>query len=330
MRDNEAAAFTATAVVTGGNRGIGLAVASQLLHAGVRVVLVARDPARGEQARARLDADWRARNARGSGGSGGAAAGRDAELPRVGLVVGDLSNVAGVRATAAAVLDACPTLEILIHNAGIWPASRILNADGLEQAFATNHLAPFLLNHLLQERLAASRARVVQVSAGLYVKARIDLDRTPQGADFHPIRTYATTKACNLALVAPFARRWQNAGTGIRINAVHPGVIRTGLGDRRGPLGLLLKAAKRFWTPVEQAAPPVTRLALDAEAGADAAPVVSGGPGLGAVTGRYFEIDQETPLAPPLDDVELARRLWVQAAELTGVRDDPSAYPAAM
>ncbi|ONH61700.1 retinol dehydrogenase [Frankia sp. CcI49] len=327
MRDNEAAAFTATAVVTGGNRGIGLAVASRLLHASVRVVLVARDPARGEQARAQLDADWRARNALNTGSTG---AGHDAGRPRVLLVVGDLSDVAGVRATAAAVLDACPTLEILIHNAGIWPASRILNADGLEQAFATNHLAPFLLNHLLQERLAASRARVVQVSAGLYVKARIDLDQTPRGEDFHPIRTYATTKACNLALVAPFARRWQDAGTGIRINAVHPGVIRTGLGDRRGPLGLLLKTAKRFWTPVEQAAPPITRLALDTEAGAGTAPVVNGGQDLGTVTGRYFEIGQEMPLASPLDDTALARRLWVQAAELTGVRDDPAAYPAAM
>ncbi|MCK9899523.1 retinol dehydrogenase [Parafrankia colletiae] len=285
----------ATAVVTGGNRGIGQAVAEQLARAGVRVALVARDPLRGERARARLDAT------------------RGPRAPHVELVTGDLSDIAGVRATAAKLLDVCPQLDILVHNAGIWPAARTLNADGLEQAFATNHLAPFLLNHLLEDRLAASSARVVQVTAGLYGKARIDLERTPRGDDFHPIRTYANTKAANLALVPLFARRWADAGTGIRVNAVHPGVIRTGLGDRRGPLGLALKAVKRFWTPVEQGAPPVIRLAL--------------APELDGVTGRYFEIEKAAPLHGPVDDPDLARLLWTQAANLTGVGSRPPTHP---
>ena len=73
--------------------------------------------------------------------------------------------------------------------------------NGLEQAFVTNHLAPFLLNHELEPLLVASGARVVQVSAGLYVKGRADPARTPTGLDFHPVRTYADTKLCNLLLV---------------------------------------------------------------------------------------------------------------------------------
>lgn len=188
-----------TAVVTGGGRGIGYAVAAELLRNGCEVVLVARDGQRGEAARSALAA---------SAGT------------RVRLVVGDLSSVRTVRATAQALRDSCPRIDVLVHNAGLWPSRRVLNEDGLEQAFATNHLAPFLLNHELEPLLTASAARVVQVSAGLYVKGRVDPERTPTGLDFHPVRTYADTKLCNLLLVPRFAERWQ--GTGVTVTPCTP------------------------------------------------------------------------------------------------------------
>lgn len=256
-------------VVTGGNRGIGLATAEEFARRGHRVVIVARNPAAAAEA-ARLGAD---------------------------LVTADLSTLRGVRAAAEELAATCPRPDVLVHNAGVWPAARRLTEDGFEESFAVNHLAPFLLNHLLQDRLT----RVVQVTAGLYVKGRADPGRTPAGADFSPVRTYADTKLCNLALVPLWAARWKERG--VTIDAVHPGVIRTGLGDRGGPVGLLLKAAKLLWKAPAQGAAPVVRLALD----------TSGG------TGRYFEIDRELPLAPVAADAVLARRLWAQAAELTGV-----------
>ena len=265
-----------TAVVTGGSRGIGQAVATRLAEHGYRVVIVARDPVRGEAARAALPGE-------------------------AVLVPADLAETASVRAAAGALLDACPRIDALIHNAGVWPARRELTSGGVERAFAVNHLAPFLLNHLLEERLRDSGTRVVQVSAGLYVKGRADPERTAEGLDFHAIRTYADTKLCNLMMVPLFARRWQDAG--VMIDAVHPGVIRTGLGDRGGLLGLLLKAAKRMWDTPENGAAPVVRLAQDGSGG----------------TGRYFEIGEETPLAPNASDADLAQALWAQAAALTGV-----------
>jgi NAD(P)-dependent dehydrogenase (short-subunit alcohol dehydrogenase family) len=275
-----------TVVVTGGNRGIGYAVAARLLDEGCDVVLVCRDRERGEAARARLAA---------LGGGG----------PR--LVVADLSGVRAVRAAAEAIRDACPRIDVLIHNAGLWPSRRVLGEDGLEQAFVTNHLAPFLLNLELEGLLVASSARVVQVSAGLYVKGQADPERTPTGLDFHPMRTYADTKLCNLLLVPRFAERWQDAG--VTINALHPGVIRTGLGDRRGPLGWLLKAVKLTWKSPGTGARPVVRLALSDE--------------VAGLTGRYFHLEEEQPLAPVAADRALAERLWDQAAELTGAPRTP-------
>jgi NAD(P)-dependent dehydrogenase (short-subunit alcohol dehydrogenase family) len=267
------------AVVTGGNRGIGYAVAEQLAGEGCRVVILARDLRKGEAARSAVE--------RRVGGD-------------VRVVEGDLSSVRGVRAAAEAVREACPRLDVLVHNAGVWPSRCVLNEDGLEQSFATNHLAPFLLNHELEPLLIASRARVVQVSAGLYTAGKVDPDRTPQGLDFHPLRTYADTKLCNVALVPKFAQRWLDAG--VTINAVHPGVVRTGLGDRKGPLGLLLKAFKLTWKRPSTGAKPVVRLALSSE--------------VAGQSGRYFNVMAEAPL--DIDD-NLTEGLWAQAAELTGV-----------
>ncbi|MGP3925907.1 SDR family NAD(P)-dependent oxidoreductase [Streptomyces sp. 8N616] len=279
-----------TAVVTGGNRGIGYAVAQELARQGCRVVIVARDEKRGEAARSALAA------------AGG---------PDAALVAGDLSSLSGVRSTAEALLASCPRIDALVHNAGVWPTHPVRGEDGLEQAFVTNHLAPFLLNHLLEPRLVSSRARVVQVSAALYVRGRVDLQRTPTGADFHPLRTYADTKLCNLLLVPLFTRRWNDAG--VRINAAHPGVIRTGLGDRDGVPGRLLKAVKLLWKPPRAGAAPIVRLA-HGEAAAE-------------LTGRYFHVHREKPLAPMARDAELAQRVWAQALELTGLQQTPPPSP---
>ncbi|WP_068923337.1 SDR family NAD(P)-dependent oxidoreductase [Planobispora rosea] len=275
-----------TVVVTGGNRGIGYAVAAELLSDGCDVVLVARDRDRGRAAQSALTAPG---------------------TPGPRLVVGDLSGVRAVRATAEALREACPRIDVLIHNAGLWPSRRTLTEDGLEQAFAVNHLAPFLLNHELEPLLVSSRARVVQVGAGLYVKGRVDLDRTPAGLDFHPVRTYADTKLCNLLLLPRFAERWRDSG--VTVNAVHPGVIRTGLGDRGGPVGYLLTIVKLLWKSPEAGARPVVRLALDEE--------------LAGRTGRYFNLEQEEEVAPVAADPELAERLWGQALELAGLERTP-------
>ncbi|MEU7895669.1 SDR family NAD(P)-dependent oxidoreductase [Nonomuraea sp. NPDC049152] len=260
--------MASTVVVTGGNRGIGYAVCERLAGEGFTVLLVARDPERGARAAASIRGD-------------------------VEVVAGDLTTIASVRRLADELRDRCPRVDVLIHNAGLWPSRRTLTGDGLEESFAVNHLAPFLLNRLLEDRLG----RVVQVSAGLYVKGKAEVGRTAVGADFHQMRTYADTKLCNLLTVPLFAERWR--ASGITIDAVHPGVIRTGLGDRRGPMGWLLKLVKRKWATPEEGAEPVVRLAHDTG------------------TGRYFNLSEEVPLEGPARDAELAGRVWEEAEALT-------------
>jgi NAD(P)-dependent dehydrogenase (short-subunit alcohol dehydrogenase family) len=275
-----------TCVVTGATSGIGRAIARELARRGQRLVLVCRDRARGEETAAALA---------GLGAPG---------LPAPALVVADLATLAGMRAAAAGVLALCPRLDVLVHNAGVWPTRLERTPDGLEVGFAVNHLAPFVLTHLLAARLVASGpARVVQVSAGLYVRGRLDLGRTPVGADFHVFGTYATTKLCNLMATLERARRLQ--ASGVTVNAVHPGVVRTKLGAMPGLAGLALRIVKLAWASPAKGAEGPVRLAAD--------------PALAGTTGRYFDRLAEAPLHPAAQDAEAARALWDRSLALGGL-----------
>lgn len=258
------------AVVTGANRGIGLEVARGLVQAGAAVTAVVRTPATGEAATAALG-------------------------PSVSIVVGALDELGHVRRVADELCGG-PPIDLLVHNAGLWPARRVLTTDGFEQAFAVNHLAPFLLNHRLASHLAAG-GRVVQVSAGLAVKGRVDLERTPRGDDFSAFRSYATTKLCNLALT----RRWAEAlsARSVTYDALHPGVLRTGLGDRSGPIGWLLGVAKRSWKPPEVGAGNVLALCM----GTDTA----------GLTSEWFNERRREALPSQAADPALGAALWRQA-----------------
>jgi NAD(P)-dependent dehydrogenase (short-subunit alcohol dehydrogenase family) len=240
------------------------------------VVLLCRDGQRGERARAEI----------------AAATGN----PAIEVVVADLAVRAQTRAAARTLVEQGPRVDVLVHNAGIWPTRLERTAEGLERSFVVNHLAPFLLNAALEPCLGPG-SRVVQVTAGLAVKGAVDLARTPAGHDFNRFRSYANTKLCNLLCTAELARR--RAASGVTVNAVHPGLVRTKLGDLPGPLGLVLRLIKRRWDPPEVGALGPVRLATD--------------PALAGTTGRYFDRVAEAPW--PVADPALARALWEGGVE---------------
>lgn len=272
-------------VVTGGNAGIGYEIGQALARQQARVVMVSRSEARGRAAQQAVQAD--------TGGT-------------VDLVVGDVGSVASTRQLADTLLASYPVIHVLINNAGVWMTKKVLNEDGLEQSFMVNHLAPFMLNQLLLPALrAADGARIVDVNAGLYANGKVDLVKTPYGKDFGRIRTYANSKLCGVLTLAEQGRRLE--GSGVTINMVHPGVIRTGLGDSSGPIGWLLRWVKRSWaTPAQGAVAPVW-LAT--------APEVAGKSGL------YFNEKEVLALATVAKDEALAADLWALSVRLAGLAE---------
>ena len=146
-----------TVVITGGTSGIGQVAAETLAGMGARIVLVARDRARGDMTLARL-------RAKGPGA-------------QHAIHYADLSRLAEMKRVGHAIAAAEPRVDVLINNAGALFSHREVTEDGLELTFATNHVAYFVLTHLLRERLVASApARVISTSSGAHQGARLNFD----------------------------------------------------------------------------------------------------------------------------------------------------------
>ncbi len=188
-------------VLSGGNSGLGFKAALSLAKLGARLTLLCRDPERAATAVASI---------REQSGNG-----------EVRTLATDMSNLASVRATVAALEG--DTVDVLIHNAGALPAERIETADGLEFTWATHVLGPHLLTRGLQPALGRSRAgRVVFVTSGGMYTQRLNLsDPNWERRPYDGVIAYAETKRAQVVLTELWAE--ELAGTGITVNAMHPG-----------------------------------------------------------------------------------------------------------
>jgi NAD(P)-dependent dehydrogenase (short-subunit alcohol dehydrogenase family) len=271
-------------IVTGANAGIGKAVAGGLAKRSLPVLMLCRNRSKAEQAIEEIRSKV-----------------KDAEIK---LVIGDLSDNAGVRLAAENLLREAPRIAALINNAGIWMTRCELNADGIEQSFYVNCLAPFLLVNLLMDRLKESApARVVNVNAALYVFGHVDMEKTPYGKDFNMFRTYCNSKLAGVITTIELARRLK--GTGVTINALHPGVIRTSLGVTHDLKGKLLKLSKVLFKTPDKGAEPVIYLATSDD--------------MKDRTGRFFMLNKEIPITRKAKDEALSLKLWGLCERLTGL-----------
>src|SRR5580700_360424 len=199
-------------VVTGATSGIGKATAAALAGLGAQVVLVGRDRGRAEATVAEL--------------------GRAAVAPR--FEIADFTSMGQVRELAAR-LEALEHIDVLVNNAGLVAGQRRTTADGFDEVFAVNHLAPFLLTNLLLGKLTASApARVITVTSDAHTAAKLDLDDLQLEHRWDSWRSYSNSKLANILFTRELARR--TAGTGVTANCAHPGVVRTGFGRDAAPL----------------------------------------------------------------------------------------------
>lgn len=310
-----------TVLVTGGTGGIGRATAIALAARGARVGITGRDPGRTRAAAAEIAAQVAAgagvaAGARASGaGTPGAVAGSEAapgsgsesasQSPQVDAFPADMSAQAEVRRLAAAVLDTYPRLDVLVNNVGGLWGHRHVTADGLEQTFALNHLAGFLLTDLLLGRLKASApARIVTVSSAVHKFGKLDFDDLQSERGYTAQRAYNQSKLANIMFTYELARRLE--GTGVTATVLHPGVVRTSFAteDAWPVWGFGIPLIRPFMkTPAKGAATSV-HLASSAE--------VEG------VTGRYFANCKPKRSKKPSYDTAAATRLWEVSAGLVG------------
>jgi retinol dehydrogenase-12 len=275
-------------LLTGAAGGLGRVVAAALARRGSHVVAVVRDQRTGDA----LQHD----------------------IPGLEVLTADLSERNAVHAVADQFLGRHSALHLLVNNAGAHFGRRSVNADGVEMHVAVNHLAGFLLTERLRPALVAGApSRVVNVvSAAMNDTRQIKIGRRPRpvtldpaqlddlrsvnpAQGYRPFTAYARSKL--LTLMAGYRLAEQLDGTGVTVNAVHPGLAGTGVVDDMTPAVMkpLSGLIKRSLLTPEQAAQAILRVATD--------------PGLDGVTGRYFDRDTEASTTPVSHDRVLRQRI---------------------
>jgi NAD(P)-dependent dehydrogenase (short-subunit alcohol dehydrogenase family) len=273
-------------VITGATSGIGEIAAQRLASMGARIVLVARDAARGQKTLTRLP-------------SVGAGAPHS-------IYYGDLSRISESKRVAAEIAAAEPRIDVLINNAGALFGARRLSADNLEETFATNHMAYFVLTLGLKANLlAAAPARVVSTASDAHKGYTLDFDDLQAEKGYSAIRAYGRSKLCNILFTRELARRW--SGKGVTVNCLHPGFVATRFGDASGGLlSSVVRIAKTFF-------------AITPEKGAETIVYLASSPDVAAISGEYFyKCRPATPTAGGRDDVA-ASRLWNESAKIAGI-----------
>jgi retinol dehydrogenase-12 len=275
-------------LVTGATRGIGLAASKALASLGATVVLVGRDVGRIESSLASV---------------------RQA-VPdaKVESVRADFTSLQEVRALAEAFKARHSRLDVLVNNAGLILHERQVTKDGFEAMFGINHLAPFLLTHLLLDVLKASApARVVNVAseAHRFYFPKLDFSDLQSERGFNMLRVYGTSKLANILFTQALARRLK--GTQVTANVFHPGVVRSGFGhNTQGWMNFVVNAFGMFF--------------ISAESGARTLVYLASSPEVEGVSGQYFIRGRPRKPSRTARDEQLAERLWQVSEELTGVK----------
>lgn len=267
-----------TVLITGGNSGIGKATAEALAAQGFRVFIAARDLEKSERAIADI-----------------AAAVPGAQIAALKL---DLSDLDQVKSFAEDFRRRVPVLDVLILNAGLFPTHKQLTAQGFEMQFGVNHLGHFLLTKLLLDAVkAAPQGRIVVVSSIMHWLGRINFGSFRGEKFYNPVVAYGQSKLANLLFAQELSRRLE--GTGISVNALHPGGVDTGIARD------LPKIAQKIYSAVT----------ISVEKGAASSIFLASAPEAAGLHGEFVTNSKpawHSPLARPAT----AEKLWQVSEEL--------------
>jgi retinol dehydrogenase-12 len=278
-----------TVLVTGATNGVGLETAKVLGRMGHSVLLHGRDARKGQAA---------VQAVRAFAGTG----------VNVRFMQADFASLAQVRQLAAEIARSVPRLDVLINNAGCASISRTVTQDGYETTFAVNHLAPFLLTHLLLDQIrACAPARIVNVASRAHRDKQLDFDDLMSTREYRVMRTYGRSKLANILFTQALARRL--AGSGVTANCLHPGLIATGIGQTStlARFGWRMLVYLRGGICVQEGAKTSLYLATSSE--------VEGS------SGGYYSKCRPAPLQTSAEAVSEAagERLWKVSEELVGL-----------
>ena len=273
-------------VVTGSTSGVGYQAIKRLAQGGADIVMVCRNEKKAAAVQEQLQRQYPV---------------------NVDVVQADFSRFSDVRWAAETIRNQYPKLDVLINNAGVHYTHRTLNQDGIEMVFAVNHLASFLFTRLLLDQLIENApTRIIQVNSQGHRFGGLDLnDLNWERRRYKGLQSYGASKIAQMLTVWELSDRLN--GSGVTINAVHPGEVRTNIGMNNELAYRLYKRYFLWW------------MLKDATISGEAIYYHAAAPEMAKVSGRFFNLTiDEKPAAYALDR-SLGPKIWAISEELTGL-----------
>jgi len=277
-------------VISGATSGIGYITAKKFASQGADLLCINRNEKKSAKLKEEIEREW----------------GISCQY-----IIADLSNLSDIRNAAAQLLKVERPIDVLIHNAGVYLTKREMTRDGIEKTFVVHYLSSFMINNLLSEKLKSQeRARIILVSSEghRFVPWGLQLDDLNwEKHRYTGLRSYGSAKLAQLQSMLIFADRFRSSG--VTINAMHPGAVRSETGQENGAFYRWVKKHfyDRMLRPTEIASESIYYLAVSRE--------------MEGVSGKFFNLTTMEEPAPPALDKEAASELWTKTLEMTGMQD---------
>ncbi len=277
-------------VITGATSGIGYLTARKYASHGADLLCINRNLEKSEALKHEIESEF---------------------AVRCDYKISDLSNLKDTERVAGELSRLERSIDVLIHNAGIYLTRRELTAEGFDKVFVVHHLSSFMINVLLSEKLKSQgKARIILVNSEGHRFAAWGLrtdDLNWEKRRYSGLKSYGSAKLAQLLSMLVLADYYQPSG--VTINAMHPGAVRSDTGRENGAVYRWVK--KNLFD----------KTLRPTEISAEAIYYLGASDDMEGVNGKFFNLTTEEDPAPPAIDKEAAYEIWAKSIEMTGVRD---------
>jgi retinol dehydrogenase-13 len=278
-------------IITGATSGIGYVTAQKYASHGADILCINRDEEKSKELCKTLKSQYNV---------------------ECNYIIADFTKLADIHAVAKQLAEFKRNIDVLIHNAGVYITKKTFTTDNLEMVFQTNYLSAFILNYYIKEKFIQQKnGRILFVNSEAHRFAVWGLHLDDLSWDKHRysgLKSYGAAKTAQLLSMIKLKEHF--AGTGVTVNAMHPGNVKTNSGQNNGRLYKLFKRIVVDSTakPLDISAEALYFLGVSSE--------------LDNTSGKFFNLTTEEEPAPPALDRDAAERLWVLSYELGIFKDE--------
>jgi NAD(P)-dependent dehydrogenase (short-subunit alcohol dehydrogenase family) len=259
-------------LITGATSGIGKETAIGLAMLGATIIFTSRDTLKGEKIKKELITTTNNKN--------------------IHMLKCDLASFESIRNFCKEFKSKYDNLHVLINNAGVWDFKRRESKDGIENIFATNYLAPFLMTNLLLDIIKkSSPSRIINVTSGMHY-GTINFDDIEFKQKFSGAKAYRQSKLGLILFTRLLAKKLE--GVDVTVNSVHPGMNKTNLGRDAGGFSQII----------------FKLMGKDSKIGAETSIYLASSPNVENITGKYFAKKKIKKSSKESYDMSQAKKLW--------------------